>query len=236
MGSFTGVNSERVTGGDKSARPRVLVVSDSLTNEEAGNWFMRWSRMGEGFEPFVEAHGGWSTHSYFREKFDGVAFANVPERFDVLVILIGSNNLFEAGGGSDEAVEEAAAGVERIAAHVLQDREGVEVVLIAPPTVVPARGGDAPDAARRLDATSPGYLRKLGERYRALATRRGWRFVDLFPVLDENDFSDAAHPHDEGNRKVAEHVWEELHRQVTAQPRPEGRGPRGAASLRNVVD
>ena len=48
-------------------------------------------------------------------------------------------------------------------------------------------------------------IKRLGDAYRALADERGWAFVDLFPVLKApDDFVDAAHATDAGNRKIAE--------------------------------
>jgi hypothetical protein len=54
---------------------------------------------------------------------------------------------------------------------------------------------------------SPEVLGKLSEAYRRLAGRRGWTFVDLYPVLEApGDFADVAHPTAAANRKIAEAV------------------------------
>ncbi len=184
---------------------KIIVVSDSLTNDDATNWLALAAKKRPGITWVGEAHGGWSTRSYFKEKFDGVAFARVPADADTLIVLIGSNNLFEAGGGSDEAVAEATAGVEKIVEHVRKLSPTLRtVLLVAPPTVaLKNRVGEDPKAGRRVDDESPKYLEKLGRSYEALAKSKGWLFADLFPVLDENDFLDVSHPTPGGNEKVA---------------------------------
>jgi len=190
----------------KAAREKIKLcaVSDSLTNDRNDNWLAMLAAADGPIVPLAEAHGGWTTRSYFKDKFAGVAFANVPPDADVLVVLLGSNNLWEAGGGSDQAVAEALDGVERVADLALSIAPAAQVVLAAPPSVALRKNvlGE-PKPQRRIDAHSPLYLRKLSDAYRALARRRGWRFVDLFPLLDEVDFVDACHPNERGNRKIA---------------------------------
>jgi len=192
---------------DPPTTTRLLVIGDSLTYDAADNWVRVLAGRLPGVEPYIEAHGGWTTRSYFKPKFDGVAFANVPERFDLLCLLLGSNNLFEAGGGSDAAVAEAVDGIEAIAAHVLARSPVAGVVLIAPPTVALCHYDPPPPAQeRRISVDSPAWLARLGAAYRALAGRRGWGFVDLYPVLGEADFTDAAHPTAAGQAKMADAI------------------------------
>jgi hypothetical protein len=189
------------------AKVKVVAVSDSLTNDKPENWLALLGGMDPRLLVVAEAHGGWTTHSYFKSKFDGIAFAKVPRDADVFILLLGSNNLFEAGGGSDAAVEEATAGIERIAAHVLGLSPKAKFVLAAPPNVcLKNYKVETPKPPRRMEPETPAYLQKLGRSYRALADRRGWRFVDLFPLLGDEDFVDAAHPGPAGNRKMAEAI------------------------------
>ena len=191
------------TDPDTDDRPVVLAVSDSLTNDEPTNWLSLLGRMRPDVRTVAEAHGGWTTKSYFKAKFDGVAWASLPDGADVAVILIGSNNLFEDGGGSEASVAEAVDGVERIEAQLRAKYPDVRVLLAAPPTCVPRRETD-PAADRRVADHSPQFLARLSEAYRRLAARRKWAFVDLFPLLEAPaDFTDAAHPTDAGNRKIA---------------------------------
>jgi lysophospholipase L1-like esterase len=189
-----------------------VAVSDSLTNDEPDNWLALVAAKHAGITAVAEAHGGWTTRSYFKEKFAGVAFARIPRDADVFLILLGSNNLFEAGGGSEAAIGEAVEGVQKIAAKVLAESPGAEIVLIAPPTIDLAKDPvrvTRPDE-RGFTEETPVWLRKLGVAYRELALRRGWRFIDLYPVLGPEDFVDAAHPNAAGNRKMAEAVWSGL--------------------------
>lgn len=183
----------------------LVAVGDSLTNDEPDNWLQVLARSRGGVRAVAEAHGGWTTRSYFKDKFEGVAFASLPPHADVCVILIGSNNLFEAGGGSEAAIEEACAGVERIAG-VVRERCGCgRFVLAAPPSVclpnveMEAQAGQE----RRIEPSTPEWIRRLGDAYRELAAERGWEFVDLFPLLGDEDFVDAAHPTAEGQRTMA---------------------------------
>jgi lysophospholipase L1-like esterase len=196
----------RNPGAPSDRRPVVLAVSDSLTNDQATNWLAVLGGMRRDIRTVAEAHGGWTTKSYFKKKFDGVAWAALPERADVAIILIGSNNLFEDRGGSDASVKEAVDGVEKIEAHLRARYPRVQVVLAAPPTCVPERWTDR-TSDRRIDVHSPKYLGKLSEAYRRLAGRRGWEFVDLFPLLEgPADFVDAAHPTAEANRRIAAEI------------------------------
>lgn len=184
----------------------IVAIGDSLTNEEPDNWTAHARVRLPGVRLAVEAHGGWSTHSYFRERLAHVAFANVPADAELCVILLGSNNLFEARGGDAAAVLDAVAGVRRIAAHVRTLAPGLrDILLLAPPTVALRHLTPADRAlSRRVDQQSPLYLGQLSHAYRELAGRLGWRFADLFPVLTEADYVDPAHPGPDGQRKLAD--------------------------------
>jgi len=185
-------------------RPTVVVISDSLTNDEPDNWLAAVARVRPRLTVIGEAHGGWSTNSYFKAKFDGVAWARLPDHADVAIILLGSNNLFEDGGGSDAAVADAVEGVQKIEAFLRRRYPNMSVILTAPPTCVPERA-PAPAGDRYVAAHSPRFIEKLGNEYRALAARRGWGFVDLFPVLvAPDDYHDLSHPNAQGNQKIAE--------------------------------
>jgi lysophospholipase L1-like esterase len=204
-------------------RGKIVAVSDSLTNDQPENWLALVAARSPALKAVANAHGGWTTKSFFKEKFKDVAFARVPPDAAMFILLLGSNNLFEAQGGSDEAVAEAVAGIERLAAHLLGIAPRAEIVLAAPPTVALSKNVlPDPKPERRMDTHTPQYLRRLSRAYRALAARRGWRFVDLLPVLTEEDFADAAHPNAAGNRKMADAVWAAL----TTQPRPATISPR----------
>ena len=183
---------------------KVVAVSDSLTNTQEDNWLAAMGRQVPGIQVIANAFGGWTTRSYFKDKFRDIAFAAVPEDAELFVLLLGSNNLFEDGGGSDASVAEAADGVLKLAAHLKTLAPGAEFVLVAPPRVAMKNNQLAePRPARRIDAQTPQFLKRLGEAYRSLARERGWRFVDLYPVLEEDDFVDAAHPGPAGNQKIA---------------------------------
>lgn len=190
----------------KTKRPKIVVVSDSLTNTNLNNWLALVQARVPGVELVAEAHGGWSTRSYFREHLAAQAFAKVPPDANLCIILIGSNNLFEAAGGSDAAVAEATTGVVRIIDHVRKLAPSVSsVLLLAPPTVALKNLDPATaNQPRRVDQHSPVYLGKLSAAYRQLAAQQGWQFADLFPVLSDNDYVDVAHPNADGNRKLAD--------------------------------
>ena len=203
-------------------RGKIVAVSDSLTNDQPDNWLALLGAKCPGCAMISNSYGGWTTKSFFKEKFRDIAFANIPPDAAVFILLLGSNNLFEAQGGSDAAVQEATEGVDRLAAHLLTMSPGAEILLAAPPGVVVSRERlTEPKPERRIDAYTPGFLAKLSDSYRHLAARRGWRFVDLLPLLAENDFADAAHPNKEGNRKMAEAFW----RVLSIEPRPKARQP-----------
>ena len=196
---------------------KIVAVSDSLTNDRPDNWLALMAAGRPGVTVVANAHGGWTTKSFFKEKFKDVAFARVPRDADLFILLVGSNNLFEAQGGSDAAVEEAVEGIERLAAHLLGLSPGAEILLVAPPTVALKNNVLAdPKPERRIDDHTPEYLGRLSRAYRDLAARRRWRFVDLCPVLSDEDFADAAHPNARGNRKMAEAIGAAL----APQPRP----------------
>ncbi len=183
---------------------KITTVSDSLTNDEPTNYLSLLGRaLGVAVAP--EAHGGWTTTSYFRERLQAEAFARLALDADLCLLLIGSNNLFEDAGGSEDSVRGAVLGVQRIADYVQTRIPGVRFLLVAPPNVCMKNvvRTDTPEP-RRIDAHTPVMLGKLSAAYRELAAERGWLFADLFPVLDDDDFLDAAHPTPEGNRKMAE--------------------------------
>ena len=198
---------------------KVVAVSDSLTNEDPCNWLAMVGRQVPGIEVVSEAHGGWTTTSYFKEKFNGIAFAKIPRDADLFIILLGSNNLFEAQGGTDAAVAEATEGVRRISEHLLRLSPGASILLVAPPTVA-LKNNVLPDPKpeRRVDNHTPRYLAELSRSYRAFAARRNWRFVDLLPLLDEGDYMDTAHPNDNGNRKIASAIGRVVAEWMKANP------------------
>ena len=187
----------------QDGQPIVVAVSDSLTNNGPTNWLAVLGDMRPDIHTVAEAHGGWTTKSYFKAKFDGMAWAALPERADVAIILMGSNNLFEDRGGSNASVQEAVDGVQKIEAHLRGKYPHVKIILAAPPTCVPQRWTDR-TSDRRIDDHSPKCLGRLSEEYRRLAGRRGWGFVDLYRLLEApDDFSDAAHPAAQANREIA---------------------------------
>lgn len=185
---------------------KITTVSDSLTNSSPTNWVaLVGKELGAKTQP--EAHGGWSTSSYFRERLQHEAWANLPTDADLCIILIGSNDLFEDGGGSEKSIEAAVAGVQKLAAYVETKSPGVRFMLAAPPIVCLKNVKvENPLPQRRIDQHTPAVLAQLSQAYRELAAQKGWLFVDLQPVLNENDFVDAAHPNDEGNQKIASAV------------------------------
>ncbi len=193
---------------------KITTVSDSLTNGEPTNYLGLLGRaLGAAVAP--EAHGGWTTSSYFREHLREEAFARLALDADLCILLIGSNDLFEDCGGSDASVRGAVLGVQRIAGYVCERIPGIRFLLVAPPTVclekvVPAD----PPQARRIDAHTPDMLRKLSEAYRELAAGKGWLFANLFPVLGDGDFLDAAHPTATGNQKMADVIAATLRAQT----------------------
>jgi lysophospholipase L1-like esterase len=190
---------------------KIVAVSDSLTNDRPDNWLALLGTKLPKAMMVANAYGGWTTETFFKERFKDVAFAKIPRDAGLFIILLGSNNLFEDAGGSDASVNEATNGVQRLAKHLLSLSPGARIMLVAPPTVA-LKNNHLPDPkpARRIDAQTPEYLSKLSKSYRTLAARQGWFFADLFPVLDQRDFVDAAHPGKAGNRKIADTIWRAL--------------------------
>jgi len=190
---------------------KITVISDSLTNDEPENWLSLLPDMAPGITVAANAHGGWTTHSFFKEKFRDAAFTRVEPDTDVFILLVGSNNIFEDFGGSDEAVRLAVAGVERIAGRALALAPRAGVLLAAPPNVALANVQfQMTTPPRRILPETPFFLAELGAEYQRLAGRRGWMFVNLFPLLEDVDFADAAHPNPAGNRKIAAAVLKTL--------------------------
>lgn len=113
--------------------------------------------------------------------------------WDAVVILLGSNDLLQ-GGSPEEVSSRMKRFLERLG--------GAAVHLIAPP---PMTAGTWV-AEARLETDS----RRLAERYRALAARRGIRFADagswgIETVFDGVHFSEAGHrAFAEGIRRVLE--------------------------------
>jgi len=188
--------------------PRIVtVVGDSLSNTEPDNWVALVAQSRPDLHFTVEAHGGWTTHSYFKPKFDGIAFAQIPAHVDLFILLLGSNNLFEDQGGRDATLVAITDGIRRIADHLTTRSPQAQFLLVAPPTVCLRNNTSATRQPDRLIADhTPHYLRQLGQHYRQLATNNGWEFVDLYPLLTDDDFLDVAHPNPSGNRKIAQAI------------------------------
>jgi lysophospholipase L1-like esterase len=182
----------------------ILAVSDSLTNEEPTNYLSILGRT-LNIPVIAEAHGGWSTTSYFRERLKDQAFAKVPHDADLCLLLLGSNNLFEDAGGSPASIADAVAGIQKIAAHIRVLAPQSRFLLVAPPTVA-LKNNHLPDPKpqRRIDTHTPQMLAELSRAYRQLASEKKWLFADLFPILTEDDFVDSAHPSPIGNQKIAD--------------------------------
>lgn len=190
---------------------KIVAVSDSLTNERPDNWLAMVQARSPRIRTISNAHGGWTTKSFFKHKFRDIAFRNIPPDASVVILLLGSNNLFEAGGGSDAALAEAVEGVYRLFERIRGLAPGARFLLAAPPTVVVSREAQrTPKAPRRIDKQSPLYLERLSRAYERLARCLGMAYVNLYPLLGEEDFADAAHPNEAGNRKIADAMWEGL--------------------------
>jgi lysophospholipase L1-like esterase len=183
---------------------KIVAVSDSLTNEEPDNYL---ALLGARLQVSVVANafGGWTTTSFFRDRFKDIAFAKIPHDADLFLLLLGSNNQFEAAGGTEASIADAVAGVQKLAAHLLTFSPTAQFLLVAPPTVILEKNVlPTPLPVRRIDRQSPAILAQLSQAYRALAQARQWLFVDLYPVLGADDFMDACHPNPAGNRKIVE--------------------------------
>lgn len=125
--------------------------------------------------------------------------------WDAAVIFLGSNDLLQGC-----SPEEAAGRME-----VLLDRlEGAPVVLLAP---LPMTAGTWVTEERLIPDS-----RELGERYRALAERRGIRFADPAGWGVETLF-DGVHFSEAGHRAFTEGIRRELEGLAAASGRPQKR-------------
>lgn len=132
--------------------------------------------------------------------------ADGPVEADALLVFLGTNDLFRAAGDTAAAHAAFVGEVEDLA-----DRRGGGEAAV----VVVAVGPSGTDAARG----APGPVRDWNDRTRAAAEERGWRFVDPWgPVRDEesNTFADPADTTDglhlsvSGAEKLAEGMEQAL--------------------------
>lgn len=150
---------------------------------------------------------GWATSTYLKRQDEAVA--SIPRDAAVIFIQLGANDL-RLHGHSDETVRQAVVRMDKLADAVGRQAKDARLVILSPITMFPE---ELPDRLRNegFGPESPEYLKQLGEAYAALARRRGWGFVDLYPVVaSQANTLDGAHPNAVGHARIAGAIWPTL--------------------------
>ena len=142
-----------------------------------------------------------SEHPAFQVRTDAACGREIPKRSivfppdaELLILMLGTNDLLQ---GAD--AEEAARRMERFLTTV----SGPEVLLIAPP---PLRRGEWVSDERLIARSC-----RLADEYRRLARDRGIRFLDASGWDIPLTF-DGVHFTEEGHRRFAENLMEDIFR------------------------
>ncbi|MBD3317230.1 MAG: hypothetical protein GF344_15695 [Chitinivibrionales bacterium] len=183
---------------------RINAIGDSLLSDAPEGWLQQLAARYSHIEFVGESHPGWSTISFFKPHFSQKVFNRIVPPADAVIALAGSNDLFEDDGGGVASVRQATSGIKKLIVHMLERCPSAQAVIMAPPTVALCNQKEPqPRGGRCIHAQTPLWLAKLSESYRELAQNEGWTYINLFPLLQDSDFIDTAHPNEKGHAKIA---------------------------------
>jgi lysophospholipase L1-like esterase len=209
------------------AKRKVLFLGDGLGFGEIGQDVepdQRFTHLLSIEDPSVDfldlGHAGWATSTYLKRQDEAVA--SIPRDAVVIFIQLGANDL-RLHGHSDDTVKQAVVRMDKLAERVQRQAKDAHVVILAPIRMFPD------DLTERLKKAgfgpeSPKYLKQLSEGYAALARRRGWTFIDLYPAVTAGSTLDGAHPNAKGHGQIAAAIWPTLNELLHADLQKRGGG------------
>ena len=134
---------------------------------------------------------------------------NSHKPLDLLIIMLGSNDLKNMFGADAQTVAKGVDEIIRVSREFLMDKQGFapEILLISPPLI----GENIAETAFRDRFESSAHERSKGfaGALRAVAEAHGCRFLDAAEHVKASDI-DCLHLEAEGHRALADAVYEEI--------------------------
>jgi lysophospholipase L1-like esterase len=125
------------------------------------------------------------------------------------IILLGTNDLKRAHEG---IVQQVRANIGVLVDTVRQQQPSADIVICSPPNVGLKRLDPELRENGGMGAQTAHWLYRLQGTLRGLAMEKGVRYVDLFGVVQPQDFIDGIVPNAEGQTELANAIWDQLTR------------------------
>jgi len=192
-----------------AARTKVVCLGDSITLGEGVrsevNFVSLLAAANSRWQLLNHGRSGWSTATYL-ERSQQVVSA-IPQDTVRILILLGTNDIL--GADSADAAANVARRMDKLTAAIQQRAPRAEIVLMTPMNVFPSQ------LSWRLrwagfGQKSPQRLKLIGAALRDLAMRKGYRCVDLYPVVTDGNTLDGVHPNAAGHRQISDAILNAL--------------------------
>ena len=178
---------------------RILCYGDSIT---AGGKWVKTVDEHKSFEAINAGRAG--RRAAWAEK-QLKPYLQEHEDLDMIVLFLGVNDLPSRDKRPGDAkVEGCVADMARTIDLAMTRFRPEDIILVAPCGVNPDAMSEV-NLKKGYDATLP-LLEKLEKEYKALAERKGTRFLSLFHVVSRGNFKDGLHPNQDGDAQIAKAV------------------------------
>jgi len=192
-----------VVNAEDAAPQRILCYGDSIT---AGG---KWVTTVGAHESFVMINAGRNGRKAARAKKDLIPYLEKHSNLDKIIIFLGVNDLpARDKRPGDVKVAGCISNISEAIDLAMTRFQSKEIILVAPCNVNP----DTMSTQNRTKGyhVTPPLLAKLEKGYKALAAKKGIRFVSLLNVVSKENYKDGLHPNKTGDAEIAKAILSSL--------------------------